>query len=144
MTAWMTRCGLVEGNGIIYPELDAIGNVRHVHAGIDPAIPTFTGDLGGLLRVRQIARPQRSGHCAAHQMSACPFSGKRLIGTNLYDSRARVWSGDLGAFLQPDEYGFLTRGRTLWSSPGQNPYRWREPSGRDADVPDYLKWLVAT
>ena len=59
------------------------------------------------------------------------WQGKRLIANNLYDSRARVWSADLGAFLQPDEYGYLTRGGTLWSWPGQNPYRWRDPSGRD-------------
>ena len=35
------------GQPHIYTELDAIGNVRHVHAGLDPAAPTFTGDLGG-------------------------------------------------------------------------------------------------
>src|SRR4051812_33709494 len=60
------------------------------------------------------------------------WQGKRLMGPGLYDSRARVWSADLGAFLQPDEYGYLTRGGTLWSWPGQNPYRWRDPSGRGA------------
>ena len=42
-----------------------------------------------------------------------------------------MWSTDLGAFLQPDEYVFLGRAGTLWSWPGQNPYRWRDPSGRD-------------
>ena len=52
----------------------------------------------------------------------------------LYHSRARVWSSDLGAFLQPDEYVFLGRAGTLWSWPGQNPYRWRDPSGRDAEA----------
>jgi len=36
--------------------------------------------------------------------------------------------------LQPDEYVFLTRSGTLWSWPGQNPFRWRDPSGRDGDA----------
>ena len=58
------------------------------------------------------------------------WQGKRLIAPNLYDSRARVWSADLGAFLQPDEYVFLGTTGTLWSWPGQNPFRWRDPSGR--------------
>ena len=47
-----------------------------------------------------------------------------------------MWSTDLGAFLQPDEYVFLGRVGTLWSWPGQNPYRWRDPSGRFAGVDD--------
>jgi RHS repeat-associated protein len=66
------------------------------------------------------------------------WQGKRLIGTNLYDSRARVWSADLGVFLQPDEYGFLTRTGTLWSWPGQNPFRWRDPSGRSGELADWF------
>jgi RHS repeat-associated protein len=49
----------------------------------------------------------------------------------LYDFRSRVWSPELGAFLMPDEFGFLTRTGTLWSWPGQNPYRWRDPSGME-------------
>jgi hypothetical protein len=31
---------------------------------------------------------------------------------------------------QPDQYAYLSRGGTLWSWPGQNPFRWRDPSGR--------------
>ena len=52
------------------------------------------------------------------------------------DSRARVWSADLGAFLQPDEYVFLTRSGTLWSWPGQNPFKYRDPSGRSMKLPN--------
>jgi hypothetical protein len=29
-----------------------------------------------------------------------------------------------------DQYAYLSRGGTLWSWPGQNPFRWRDPSGR--------------
>src|SRR5207253_8578097 len=66
---------------------------------------------------------------------AQPFTwqGKREIAPNLYDSRARIWSADIGAFLQPDQYAFLTRGGTLWSWPGNNPFRGRDPSGRFFD-----------
>jgi RHS repeat-associated protein len=48
----------------------------------------------------------------------------------LYDFRSRVWSPELGAFLMADEFGFLTATGTLWSWPGQNPYRSRDPSGQ--------------
>jgi hypothetical protein len=53
---------------------------------------------------------------------AAPRAGQRSI-----------WSADLGSFLQPDQYAYLSRGGTLWSWPGQNPFRWRDPSGRDAE-----------
>jgi RHS repeat-associated protein len=48
----------------------------------------------------------------------------------LYDFRARFWSTELGMFVQPDRFQYLGRTGTLWSWPGQNPYRWRDPSGR--------------
>jgi hypothetical protein len=54
------------------------------------------------------------------------------MGNGLYDFRARVWSTELGVFLQADQYGYLSRGGTLWSWPGNNPFRWRDPSGRSA------------
>src|SRR5688572_6192487 len=47
-----------------------------------------------------------------------------------FPSRSRVWSPELGSFLEADEFGFLTRTGTLWSWPGQNPLRYRDPSGR--------------
>src|SRR5688500_13088661 len=56
----------------------------------------------------------------------------QYLGGGIYDFRARVWSPALGSFLQPDEFGYLTPTGTLWSWPGQNPYRWRDPSGRYA------------
>jgi RHS repeat-associated protein len=52
------------------------------------------------------------------------------MGNGLYDFRARVWSTELGVFLQADQYGYLSRGGTLWSWPGNNPFKWRDPSGR--------------
>jgi len=60
------------------------------------------------------------------------WQGRLLIAPGLYDFRARLFSTELGAFLQPDEYDFLSHGGTLWSWPGQNPFRWRDPSGRFA------------
>ena len=36
----------------------------------------------------------------------------------------------MGAFTTADEFVFLTDTGTLWSWPGQNPVRYRDPSGR--------------
>ena len=88
---------------------------------------------------------QRPSTCEWRQRQPFKWQGKRQLGENenLYYSRARIWSADLGAFLQPDQYAFLSRGGTLWSWPGQNPFTWRDPSGRFGldDVKDALFWL---
>jgi RHS repeat-associated protein len=47
----------------------------------------------------------------------------------VYDFRSRFWSTELGAFVQPDAFQFLSRTGTLWSWPGQNPFRHRDPYG---------------
>jgi RHS repeat-associated protein len=74
------------------------------------------------------AGPQLDGNPYTTQ----PFQwqGRPTVSNNLYDFRARIWSTELGTFLQPDQYGYLSRGGTLWSWPGNNPFRWRDPSGR--------------
>jgi RHS repeat-associated protein len=131
---WVRTLAPRSGNSntqIIYPELDTLGNVRHLYAVGSASDPTFKRDLGSHGYSAFGKAIAISGGVTGADI---PFGwqGKRLIAPNLYDSRARVWSADLGAFLQADEYGFLTHSGTLWSWPGQNPFKYRDPSGRDA------------
>jgi hypothetical protein len=72
-------------------------------------------------RGRLLAPTEPGGQPVANVQQPFTWQGHRAIAPNLYDFRARVWSADLGAFLQPDEYVFLSHGGTLWSWPGQNP-----------------------
>jgi hypothetical protein len=39
----------------------------------------------------------------------------------------------LGVFLSIDEFAYHDARSTLWGWPGQNPYRWRDPTGRTSD-----------
>jgi YD repeat-containing protein len=119
-----------------YTELDCVGNVRHLHSDAAGKPGQALGDRGGYSysAFGKLLRGSDPGALSGG-VPLFGWQGKRVLSVlqpNLYDSRARVWSADLGAFLQPDEYVFLTRTGTLWSWPGQNPYRWRDPSGRDA------------
>src|SRR6478736_1368953 len=126
---WMTT-----SDALVYFEVDTIGNVRHLHTDAAVHGSLGAGDLGGYSYTAfgKTIAPSDAGGVPTPVGVTQPFGwqGKRLIAPNLYDSRARVWSAELGAFLQPDEYVFLGRSGTLWSWPGQNPYRWRDPSGR--------------
>jgi hypothetical protein len=110
-----------------------VGNVRHLH-GDGNATGTPHHDLGGYSysAFGKLLRGSDPGALSGG-VPLFGWQGKRVLSAqqpNLYDSRARVWSADLGAFLQPDEYVFLTRTGTLWSWPGQNPFRYRDHSGR--------------
>jgi hypothetical protein len=51
------------------------------------------------------------------------WQGRLLVSSagQIYDFRNRFWSAELGAFITPDEFEFVTREGTLWSWPGQNP-----------------------
>jgi RHS repeat-associated protein len=50
-----------------------------------------------------------------------------------YDMRARVWSPDLGTFLSIDGLQYHDSTSTLFGWPGQNPLKFRDPSGHYRD-----------
>jgi RHS repeat-associated protein len=127
----------------VYFEQDTAGNVRRLHAGERiTGTGAFTGDLGGYAYTafgRPIAATDPGGLAApkidgTDYFQRIQWQGRWLYNRSggLYNFRARFWSPQLGAFLQLDQYQFLSSGGTLWSWPGQNPFRWADPSGRSA------------
>jgi RHS repeat-associated protein len=126
-------------NFTAYFELDAIGNVRRLRGGRSLIGHTILSDLGGYKYTafgRQL--PPDAGTPATTSRSnefeqPLRWQARMFfpLAGGIYDFRSRVWSPELGAFLEADEFGFLTRTGTLWSWPGQNPLRWRDPSGRN-------------
>ncbi len=53
-----------------------------------------------------------------------------------------MWSPELGAFLSPDEFGYVTTEGTLWSWPNQNPIAIRDPFGTGESRADSIfNWL---
>jgi RHS repeat-associated protein len=54
----------------------------------------------------------------------------------LYDMRARVWWPQGGVFVSVDDFAYADGTGTVWAWPGQNPYRWSDPSG-------HFAWVLA-
>jgi RHS repeat-associated protein len=114
-----------------YYELDLAGNVRRLRA-------PGGADLGGY-------RYSAFGKTVENTVVSLPDQPLRwkgmwrfdLGGVELYDARARMWSPALGSFLSIDEFSFHDGRTTLWGWPGQNPLRYRDPSGH------YSSGLVA-
>jgi RHS repeat-associated protein len=116
---------LKRGAEIDYFELDLAGNVRRLRSADGT-------DLGG---DRYSAFGQTVENDA---LVSQPFRWKGVWrfdvgGNELYDARARMWSPALASFLSVDEFVFHDPSSTLWSWPGQNPVRWRDPSGHWRD-----------
>ena len=145
---WLYHC---EHEALVWFELDTIGNVRRLRgaqrffAGAisspppdplpEPPAPLPT-DLGGY-KYTAFGRllPPDAGTPTPTALGQALSQPMRWQGrwfeeeTGLYDFRNRVWSPELGAFLSPDEFVFFHTEGTLWSWPGQNPMRYRDPWG---------------
>ena len=130
----------------VYFELDCIGNVRRLRGGARyGAGAPLPSDLGGYKYTafgRTLAADAGTpapvvdggGFEQALRWQGRPWDSV----TGSYDFRNRVWSPDLAAFLSPDEFIYHRGTGTLWSWPGQNPIRWRDPSGRDQGSGDAI------
>jgi RHS repeat-associated protein len=119
---------------LVYYELDLAGNVRRLRA-------PGGADLGGYeyaafgAQVAPDAGTPAPGGLLAEQ----PWRWKgrwwspRGGAAGTYDVRARTWSPELGVFLSIDEFAYHDARSTLWAWPGQNPYRWSDPTGHRPD-----------
>jgi RHS repeat-associated protein len=125
----------------VYFEVDIIGNVRRLRGGhvVAPNTTEPPADLGGYrytafgqLYPADEGTPYPSFGGEPYEQ-LLRWQGRPFINLagGLYDFRARTWSPELGAFLELDSFGYLTPTGTLWSWPGQNPFRYRDPSGRN-------------
>ena len=112
----------------LYYELDLVGNVRRLRGSAGE-------DLGGYRYTAfGKAYPSDATTPAAQVDQPLRWKGRWFNArTGLYDVRARMWSPDLGAFVSGDEFALLRKDSTLWGWPGQNPLRYSDPTGRDAE-----------
>lgn len=108
---------------VAYYEVDCVGNVRRLRApsGADLGGYRYTA-FGVSVEDTATANVDQPLRWKARPYS--PYAG------GIYDMRARQWSPAIGAFLSADEFRYLGTSGTLWSWPGQNPYKWSDPSGR--------------
>jgi hypothetical protein len=83
---WMNQ-----GLQIVYFEVDTIGNVRHLHAGLDARDPSFTGDLGGV-RLLGVRGPARSSTrpTAAHDALGLAAAKASLMRAGIWRKRFRT------------------------------------------------------
>ena len=133
-----------DAGGEVYFEVDTLGNVRR--------LVTPDGDSVGGYDYTAFGRTVEPTDDVLPTDFAQPrrWQGRPFFengGEGIYDFRARWWSPELGAFTTADEFKYLTTEGTLWSWPGQNPFRFRDPSGRCAEEGDSInggfeQWIL--
>jgi RHS repeat-associated protein len=113
-------------NGTSYfYELDLAGNVRRIR-------DASGADLGGYRYTAfGNAFPVDGTTPAAAIDQPLRWKGRwfQNVAGGVYDMRARWWSPQMGAFLSVDEFGYHDANSTLWGWGGQNPLKWKDPSG---------------
>jgi RHS repeat-associated protein len=127
-----------------YYEIDLAGNVRRLRApaGADLGGYRYTA-FGKTLEDTVINAPPPD---VTYDLTTQPLRWKGrprdvFGGVEFYDMRAREWSPELGSFVVIDEYAYQDPHSTLWGWPGQNPLRWRDPTGRFYPV-GFVPWIV--
>ncbi len=130
---------MLVGSSAWYFELDTLGNVRRLREGSLYGAVAPSVDVGGY---RYTAFGKLYPSSTGTPLPSYPnilfiptWQGRLLVSSagQIYDFRNRFWSAELGAFISPDEFDFVTREGTLWSWPGQNPLANADPLGLEGD-----------
>jgi RHS repeat-associated protein len=112
----------------VHYEVDLVGNVRRLRGPAGEDLGGYRYTAFGKAYSADATTP------AAQVDQPLRWKGRWLNArTGLYDVRARMWSPELGVFVNADEFALLRKDSTLWGWPGQNPLRYSDPTGRDAE-----------
>ncbi|CAN5387785.1 hypothetical protein BH23BAC1_BH23BAC1_05790 [soil metagenome] len=118
---------MVSGSNIVYYLHDALGSVTHLTDPTGNVVEKYTYDIFGGPSIM-------NGSGASIEASAFNnrflFTGREYIaGIDLYDYRNRMYSPNLGRFIQPDPIKFSAGDYNFYRYVGNSPMNWRDPSG---------------
>ena len=118
----------------VYHYQDGSGSTSHIADSAGALLEWYRYDLQGTPFFY---------NAMGNQLSASSYSVRHLFTSQqwyselgLYDLRNRFYSPDIGRFLQPDPIGFAGDATNLYRYCGNNPVRWRDPSGLQFIIPD--------
>jgi len=112
-------------SGRYFYHFDGQGNVIALSNSSGNVVEEYEYDVYGLVSVQSLGQTWDRSQYGNPYL----FTGRRWDGdTGLYYYRARMYSPDLGRFLQPDPLGYFD-GMNLYAYCGNNPVNWIVPLG---------------
>ncbi|HEY5895327.1 MAG TPA: RHS repeat-associated core domain-containing protein, partial [Chthoniobacterales bacterium] len=122
----------IDANGILYYHQDGLGSTI--------ALTDSNADVVESCHYDVFGKPTFFN--SSGQTLATSAMGNRFLFTGrewlpefgLYDHRHRIYSADLGRFLQTDPIGFAADDINLYRYVGNHPINWTDPYGLDLDV----------
>ena len=112
-------------SGRYFYHFDGQGNVIALSNSSGNVVEEYEYDVYGLVSVQSLGQTWDRSQYGNPYL----FTGRRWDGdTGLYYYRARMYSPDLGRFLQPDPLGYFD-GMNVYAYCGNNPVNWIDPWG---------------
>lgn len=114
-------------DGIVFYHHDALGNTVRLTNGAGNVVEQYTYDVYGSPVFRDGAGNVIAASAFGNRFL---FTGREFIqALNLYDYRNRMYSPELGRFLQVDPIGFSSGDVNFYRYVGNNPVNWKDPTG---------------
>ncbi len=132
----------VSTTNAVYFHHDALGNVTHLTGTNGTVVERYTYDVFGTVTIKDGSGNALGGTAYANRFL---FTGREwLAELSLYDYRNRVYSPDLGRFLQTDPIQFDARDVNIYRYVGNDPVDLIDPDGRTACwVSNANGWVTA-
>jgi RHS repeat-associated protein len=118
---------MVNASGAHYYHQDSMGSVARITNGSGAVEESYSYDLFGAAVIKDGAGTVIGASAIGNRFM---FTGREYLqGIGLYDYRNRIYSAQLGRFLQTDPIRFLAGDVNLYRYVGNNAANWIDPSG---------------
>lgn len=114
-------------SGAVYYAQDALDNVVRLTDNAGTVLEKYSYDIDGKPTVKDAAGTVIAGSAYTNRFM---FTGREYLQEiGLYDYRHRIYSAELGRFLQTDPIGFEAGDVNLYRYVGNNPINYTDPLG---------------
>jgi RHS repeat-associated protein len=114
-------------SGPVYYHHDGLGSTVALTDAAGAKIESYTYDVFGTVSIFDAAGFPQSSSTAGNRFL---FTGREFVKeANLYDYRNRIYSSELGRFLQTDPIRFDAGDVNLYRYVSNNPVNWVDPTG---------------
>lgn len=120
---------LANGHGVFYPHRDVIGNVTMLTDASGTLVERYKYSVEGEVTIVDANGVQLAASAVGNRWM---FTGREWLSrVGLYDYRNRMYSANIGRFMQRDPIKFHAKDINIYRYAGNNYVNWVDPNGFD-------------